>query len=420
MAVFFRAWEHSGYRIVPGAITPANVAVPDADFHEAASILSLAGWRPYDGPSAFTKLLLRSFYRQTEALYPQSRSTLQVGWIFDACVEALGPSRSATYFDELEKELRYMEQTPDAEVLRNALAAFRVALAKRPYVPLPVLCAIQRFHDWERVNQAATHEAREEAAIQMIHLYRLERFHEAFRYYVYQRTYFARAGAPVDDIFTRLVLRRLGHPGARPGQLEELSELQDLMTDPRDRDVFSRMVFPHARKSEQIELLHVGSTEDKRIIVRSIIQNAAGASYEVRKPITPVEVGQLYHLILETDYPKRITANDLHLVIIDPEERIVGGLCYRWEERNVVYLDGIVVSNPLMNQGLGGALIEDFCVRMAAQGARCVKTNFFLGQLLSKHGFQVNHRLGGLVRFLRDAEPDRNVDLLACPSALCV
>jgi hypothetical protein len=39
---------------------------------------------------------------------------------------------------------------------------------------------------------------------------------------------------------------------------------------------------------------------------------------------------------------------------------------------------------------------------------------------LSKHGFQVNHRLGGLVRFLRDAEPARNVDLLACPSTLCV
>ena len=37
---------------------------------------------------------------------------------------------------------------------------------------------------------------------------------------------------------------------------------------------------------------------------------------------------------------------------------------------------------------------------MAAQGARCVKTNFFLGRLFSKHGFQVNQRWGGLVRFL--------------------
>jgi long-subunit acyl-CoA synthetase (AMP-forming) len=415
MAAFFRAWQHSGYLIVPGMITPANVSVPDADFHEATSILSLAGWRPYEGPLEFVTLLLRNFYRQTEALYPQSRGTLQVAWIFDACLEALGPGASARYFDELENALAATEETGDTEVLRDALAAYRAALAARPYVPMPVLCAVHRFRDWEQVNPAATPEAREEAVIQMIHLYRLERFHEAFRYYVYQHTYFARAGATVDEVFNRLVARRLGHPGARPGQLEELSELQELMTDPRDRDVFSRMVFPHSRRSQQLELLHVGSTEDKRIIVRSIIRDAAGTAYEVRKPITPVEIGQLYHLILQTDYPKRIMEKDLHLVIIDPEERIVGGLCYRWEEGNVVYLDGIVVSNPLMNQGLGGALLEDFCVRLAAQAARCVKTNFFLGQLFSKHGFQVNHRWGGLVRFLGEGEPDGEPSASAPP-----
>jgi long-chain acyl-CoA synthetase len=411
MAVFFRAWQHSGYRIVPGAITPSNVSVPDADFHEATTILSLAGWRPYEGPLQFVKLLLRNFYGQTEALYPQSRGTLQVAWIFDACIEVLGPSGAATYLDELENALVDAEKTTETEVLRDALADYRAELAARPYVLMPVLCAIHRFHNWERVNQAATHEAREEAVIQMIHLYRLERFDEAFRYYVYQHTYFARAGAAVDEVFNRLVARRLGHPNARPGQLEELSELQDLMSDPNDREVFSRMVFPHATRCQQIELLQVGSTEDKRIIVRSIIRDAAGNSYEVRKPITPVELGQLYRLILETDYPARITANDWHLIIIDSEERIVGGLCYRWEQRKVVYLDGIVVCNPLMNRGLGGALIEDFCVRMAAEGARYVTTNFFLGQLFSEHGFRVNHRWGGLVRFLGEGNLTANSPL---------
>ena len=76
------------------------------------------------------------------------------------------------------------------------------------------------------------------------------------------------------------------------------------MSDPDDREVFSRMVFPHATRCQQLELLQVGSTEDKRIIVRSVIRDAAGNSYEVRKPITPVELGQLYRLILETDYPR--------------------------------------------------------------------------------------------------------------------
>ncbi len=172
------------------------------------------------------------------------------------------------------------------------------------------------------------------------------------------------------------------------------------MVDARDRDVFSRMVFPQARRSQQLEIFEVGELQDRRVLVRSSIGDSAGTSYEVREPITPVEVGHLYRLILEADYPKRINAEDRHLAIVDKEERIVGGLFYRWQESGVVYVDGIVVGAGLRHQGLGGRLLEDFCVRMAAQGARCVKTNFFLGQLFGKHGFQVNQRWGGLVRFL--------------------
>ena len=47
LAAFFRAWHNSARRIVPGSIDPANVAVPDLDYHEGALILSLAGWEPY-------------------------------------------------------------------------------------------------------------------------------------------------------------------------------------------------------------------------------------------------------------------------------------------------------------------------------------------------------------------------------------
>lgn len=400
MAAFFRAWEQSGYRIVPGALTPANVAVPEADFHEGTMILSLAGWRAYEGPAAFVSRLYRNFYRQTEAFHPHSREMLHASWIFDACVEAVGPATSTQFLDALAQELAAAPETTDTRALTRTLAAYRAGLETHPYVPLPVQCAIQRFADWERVNPTASPEAREEAVMQMIHLYRLERFHDALRYHVYQHTYFAQAGAQVDDVFDRLVARRLGKAAMRHGQLEELSELQNLMVDAHDRDVFSRMVFPQAQKAQQIEILEVGRLEDRRVLVRSIIGDTAGTPYEVREPITPVEVGQLYRLILEADYPKRISAEDRHLVIADQEERIVGGLFYRWQESRVVYVDGIVVAAGLRHQGLGGRLLEDFCVRMAAQGARCVKTNFFLGQLFSKHGFQVNQRWGGLVRFL--------------------
>lgn len=400
MATFFRAWEHSGYRIVPGALTPSNVSVPDTDFHEGTTILSLAGWRPYEGPAAFVGLLHRNFYRQTEAYHPHSRETLRPAWIFDACLEALGPVTGARVLDDLARDLAAAPADGAPAALAQALAAYRAALDEMPYVPLPVRCAIRRFEQWERVNATASRDAREEAVLQMLHLYRLDRFPEAFRFHLYRHTYFARAGANVHEVFERLVARRLGRPTARHTQLEELSELQNLLADARDREVFSRMVFPQAAREQQLALLEVGPSDERRVVVRSAITDEAGTPYEVREPVTAVEVGQLYRLVLDADYPKRISAEDRHLAIVDAQERIVGGLFYRWQESRAVYVDAIVVSAGLRHRALGGRLLEDFCVRAAAQGARCVKTNFFLGQLFGKHGFRVDQRWGGLVRFL--------------------
>ena len=400
MAAFFRGWQQSGFRIVPGSVTPANVALSDADFHETASILSIAGWRLYDGPLALVGRLARGFYRLSEAHYPQSRDTLHIEWIFDAAIEALGEERARAFLDELADSLASAPPTREISALQHALSQYRAGLKDRPYVPLPVLCAIERYRDWGRTTPAASQEAREEAVIQMIHLYRLDRFPDAFRYLVYQRTYFHHADRAVHDVFDRFVPKRLVLAGLRHDYLEELTELQSLLTDPADRLVFSRMVFPHARRSQRIELSAVGQHDDKRVIVRSQISDDAGGAYVVREPIGPAEIGHLYRLILDTDYPKHIAAQDRHLVVTDAEERIIGGLCYRWQEAGTVYVDGIVVTGPMANQGIGGRLVDDFCVRMAAQGARCVKTNFFLGRLFSKHGFQVNQRWGGLVRFL--------------------
>jgi long-subunit acyl-CoA synthetase (AMP-forming) len=400
MAAFFRGWQQSGYRIVPGAVTPANVALPDADFHETASLLSLAGWREYDGPLALVARLARGFYRLTEAHYPQSRAVLRLEWIFDACFEGLGDDKARVFSSELGRALDAVPTTSESAAIRGALDRYNASLSERPHVPLPVLCAIQRFHDWKRTTPTPSSEAREDAVVQMVHLYRLDRFPEAYRFLVYQRTYFADAGQAVHEVFDRFIARRLGATGSRRDHLEGLSELQGLLTSQSDRDVFSRMVFPHARGGQKLEFSEVGAREDKRVVVRSEVSDESGGAYIVREPIGPAEVGQLYRLLMDTDYPKHIAPQDLHLVVTDSEERVVGGLCYRWQEAGTVYVDGIVVSGPMMNQGIGGRLIEDFCVRMAAQGARCVKTNFFLGRLFSKHGFQVNQRWGGLVRFL--------------------
>jgi long-chain acyl-CoA synthetase len=404
MAAFFRAWEQSGYRIVPGAVTPSNVALPEADFQEGTSILSLAGWCACDGPLALVRPMVRNFYQLTSAHYPQMRENLQLAWIFDAAMEALGPATAERLLDSLahalEAALARGEAAAENENLLRVLKQYRKALEAHEHLPLAVFSAVDRYRGWERLNAAASAEAREDAVMQMTRLYRLDRLADTFRYHVYRHTYFATADDAVHGAFERLIDRSRRTPEALTGYLEELSLLQAQLRDPADRAVFSRMVFPQARRTQKLELHAIEMADRKRVIVQSEVRDDSGGAYVVRDPMSAVEVGHLYRLILEAGYRIHITAHDRQLVIVDAEERIVGGLVYRLEEEGVVAIDAIVVARSLTHQGLGGRLLEDFCVRMAAQGARLVRTNFFLGGLFAKHGFQVNERWGGLVRFL--------------------
>jgi long-chain acyl-CoA synthetase len=394
MAPFFRAWEQSGYRIVPGAVNPSNVALPDADFHERTSILSLAGWRPYEGPLSLVRPMVRSFYRLTGAHYPKMRENLRLEWIFDAALEAVGEETTVGLLDAVEAELDPATDGP----LLLAIRRHRHTLAAKEHVPLPVLNAIDRYRDWERMNPTATTEAREETVLDMVHLYRVERFPDAFRYHLYRKTFFAHAPDDVDNAFQRLVRRGLDHHDELTGHLEELSILQALLRDPADRAVFSRMVFPAARRTQKLEVFATGADDEKRLIVRSEVRDDTGGTYVIREPLSPAEVGHLYRLILEAGYRMNVAENAMQLVIADSEERIIGGLSYRWEEGRAVAIDAIVIARSLTHHGLGGKLVDDFCVRMAAQGASLVKTNFFLRGLFTKHGFHVDERWGGLVR----------------------
>ncbi|HXK62473.1 MAG TPA: GNAT family N-acetyltransferase, partial [Acidobacteriota bacterium] len=73
----------------------------------------------------------------------------------------------------------------------------------------------------------------------------------------------------------------------------------------------------------------------------------------------------------------------------------------------VVHLDGVVVARPLQGRGIGTALLDDFCARMANENASVVKTHFFLRQFCLPRGFQVDRRWGGLVRFLEAANEEK-------------
>ena len=73
---------------------------------------------------------------------------------------------------------------------------------------------------------------------------------------------------------------------------------------------------------------------------------------------------------------------------------------YREQGDKAVFLDGVVVTQALVERGIAAALMRDFTTRMGTAGFRMIRTHFFLRRFYEKHGFRIDQRLGGLVRFL--------------------
>ncbi len=396
----FRAWRNSDFRIVPGAVAPANVVVPEPDFRQGSSVLSLTGWAPFQNTLSLVKPIVHNFYQYTVAHYPWTKDHLDYCWIFDGCVEALGVDKAKEFLARLDRELSREPAEAYTAELRKNLRGFRTRLDETYHLPLPVQSAIDRFDEWHQVTPQPTPEAREQIIDELQKLYRIDRFPDIARYHLYRHTYFGCAGAETLETFDQLLQQMFVRPAVLPTQMQELSDLQATLRDPFDRAVFSRMVFPKAKPIQKIEVLTIGESDHRHVIVRSEIADKYRVNYSVRAPLEPAEIGQLYRLLFRADFPKVISEQDRYLVCLDREGEIVGGVCYRHEDEDVVHLDGVVVSQPLKGRGIGTALLDDFCLRMAAENVRVVKTHFFLRQFCLPRGFQVDRRWGGLVRFL--------------------
>ncbi|MFH1680569.1 MAG: GNAT family N-acetyltransferase [Candidatus Eisenbacteria bacterium] len=399
MAAFFTGWRNSGHRIVPGAVNPKNVAVSEPDFREGAVVLSLAGWKPYRSPVDLFGPMLRNFFRQIRHHYPRCRQGLDAGWIFDACVEGIGPEEGRRFLEDLRARIGVEEIPGDTERLARSLDEFLDRLGREYYSPVPLRCAIDRYKAWELVNPDATWSARDQIVRELFRLYRLGRFGPLARYTLYRETIFRAAGPGVLQPFDRLLARMFRNPGERPTRMVELSDLQAALAgEEEQRAVFGGLVFPQARAA--VEIVAFGELERKHVVVQSRLADERGEAYVVRDPVGPAEIGQLIGLIIQGGFPNIVSQHDKYLVAIDSQERIVGGVFYKLHDQKVAHLDGIVVSASLRRRGISGALLEDFCSRMAAQGIEVVTTHFFARRFYLAHGFIVDKAWGGLVRFL--------------------
>ncbi len=400
MSAFFIGWEGSGRRIVPGLVTPANVVVPTKDYRPGVKILSLAGWQAYEGPLSIVRPLLESFFSQTLGNYPQYGRHLQLSWLFDACVEALGLESAKEFLTELQGEIGDVGAPCIEEDPADLLADYLRTLLQSYYFPRPLRCAIEHYAEWESVNPQATPEARAQFVERLMRLYLPDSSDDMARYHLFRSTYYAHAPEVTLAAFDLLLDRMFQHPEESPTHMVELADLQSTLVDAHDRLVFSRLVYPRIPADHPLDVLKVGRREHRHSVVSSGITDDQGKTYAVREPIEPAEIGRLYRIMLDLGLPVSVTAQHRYLVVRDREEQVVGGVCYKLQELGVAQLDGLAVVSSLRASHLREEVLSDFCARMSGEGVGMISTHLVDQEFFLAHGFQVDERWGGLVRFL--------------------
>jgi len=399
--VIFRAWHHSGYQIIPGTVSPGNVVIPEMDFRESAVILSLTGWSPYTGPLSLVEPMLRDFYCKTFALYPWCRKQLQIHWIFDACVEALGKEEAGDFLHSLLETLETRDiRCFDDTGLRDQLIRYLNETFPKYHLPLALFNAVDQYAEWHRMNPLTTASAKEQTITELMELYKLLHYPDLIRYCFYRNTYFLEKESEVLEAFDRLTGKLQQNPRILPIQLLELSELQSVITDSADQEIFSRMVFPRLQPRQQIGFLKLREEGEDQVAVRFGFRDGSGKEYTLREPLEPREIGQLYQLFFREKYPKEPLENDRHLVLTDEDERVIGGITWRFMDEKNVLIDGIVVTSSLQAKGLGSSMMENFFASMAARGVEVVKAHFLFGNYYMKRYFTVDKQWGALVKTL--------------------
>jgi long-chain acyl-CoA synthetase len=400
MAAYFRVLKNSDYEIVPGNFSPSNAVVPESHFKKGSLIISIAGWGPLKNLDEYFLRLFNNFYLQTYAHYPVLRDSIKIGWMFDACLEALGKEEGFILLINIYQNFSGKKSGEIEKQIANELHNYIKETGDVPYIDSYILSAIKNYTDWVEENPASAKEAKENLVNNLYSLYRIDRYPEVYKYIFYIRTFFSSSSRDVWLLFSKLISSLFKYPDEPAGNRIELAELQDALKDEIDKRVLNNLIFPSI--NQNFQLISEDESEIKEILLKTKVTDSFGLDYTIRKPVSAFEIASLHKIFILDNYPVKIDPALQYLIIIDNEdgETIAGGLCYKIQYMKVAQLEGIDIAKPYRNRELGRKLIEDFCSRLNSEGIKTITTYFYLNSFFEKFGFKMDSRWGGLVKII--------------------
>ena len=211
---------------------------------------------------------------------------------------------------------------------------FAQALRTRGFTPQKLYFALQRFARWLVRNPDATVEARGAMLRELWETYGLddlERGYPDTRLRFFRNTVFHSARKPIADGLDSLMddARASGRLDANR-LVERIAALRAASHPTSDEEYFlARIAWRHLQPEDEASLVVLSSGERHVTDVMVSIADADGARFRVRAPVSPREVARLLQLFHEANLQVGFAPEHEFLVVIDPLDRVVGGLFYR-------------------------------------------------------------------------------------------
>ena len=400
MTTVLSAWHHSGKVTVPGMITPSNVLVPDRDWREGSKMISLAGWSTYHEPLDLARPLIKNFLLLPVSHYPALKGMVDHDWLAEAAAEALGPVDGRNFLIELANNLESSPQPELGPDLASRLRLFAQGLADRYRPTLAVEGAVERYNAWRMANPDSSPRARSDQIEALGRLYRLDLEGEPAQFTLFGECYLTEETETARQACDRLVDRLFRHPGLRAARTVELSDLQAALASAEDRDALGRLAFPHSGIGHHPALQAVGDRAREHVVLQTEVLDDREHKYMTREPRDAAEMGRLYRLFLQSGFPLEISESDNHLVTVDSDGQMTGGVVWRLDAAGEPHLDGVAVVPSRRGHGLARSILEDFASRLRDDGYTHLRTHYSLKDFFEHLGFATDRQRGGLVRHL--------------------
>jgi len=383
-------WDRTGRRVALRDPSPAAFIVPSHDYQTGARLVSISDRGAVDQLDDVLDRFETAFVQPSEAQYPDLPGGLGPILRFSAVVEALGMDRARAALSSL-------HPGPRAE----AAMAFLASIDATGFTSRPVHFASERFRRWRALNPNATQEAQGTMLGELWTTYQLgevERDWPDTRIRFFRRTIFAGSREPLAAALDRLMARARSLPYRGLDLRDQIAALREAVRPDAREDYFlARMTFRHLRPGDDTSLISLERGDHLTAEVVVGFSDEKGERYSVRAARSPREVARLLQLFRESSLEVTFEPEHRHLIAVDANDMVIGGVFYRHVTPERTHMEKIAVARKHRGLGVADGIIRELSRRQRARGGRWLETGWFQPEVLARFGFRLDPASGGLV-----------------------